>query len=119
MNGSIMSLLWFVAIVAMIPVALWLVKRSPMGASLGAAGAAPARAVASLAIGAQQRVVTIEVGEGEERRWLVLGVTAQQITTLHTLAAPPVPTDGATVATPGFGALLAGWRGKFGDDRDA
>lgn len=121
MNGSMLSLLWFAAIVAMIPLALWLVKRSPLGASLGAAAgvSAPVRPVASLAIGAQQRIVTVEVGEGEARRWLVLGVTAQSITPLHTLTAPTLPADGVTPAVPGFSTLLAGWRGKSTEGKDA
>ena len=49
--------------------------------------------------------MTVEVGQGEERRWLVLGVTPQSIHALHALSAqgePPVA--GATPVT--FGALL-------------
>ena len=88
--------LWFVAIVVMIPLALWLLKRSPIGSALGgAAQPSPMRQVGSLSLSPNQRIVTIEVGEGEERRWLVLGVTPQSITTLHTLTArdtqPPPP----------------------------
>jgi flagellar protein FliO/FliZ len=30
--------------------------------------------------------VTVEVGQGDERLWLVLGVTPQGISTLHTMA---------------------------------
>jgi flagellar protein FliO/FliZ len=45
--------------------------------------------------------VTVEVGSGEQRRWLVLGVTAQHISTLHTLA--PQDPDPATAA-PGAAA---------------
>lgn len=124
MNGSALSLIWFVAIVAMIPAALWLLKRSPMGASLGAAGSGPVRPVASVAVGPQQRIVTVEVVEAGERRWLVLGVTAQQITHLHTLAAPPA--DAAPVSaqplTPfatQLSTLLSTLRGKRPEDRDA
>ena len=97
------SLLWFVAIVAMIPLALWLLKRTPMG---GASGHGVMRSVAALPLSASQRIVTVEVGQGEARRWLVLGVTAQSITTLHTLEpqadAPPT----AQAATPAFAQLL-------------
>lgn len=92
-NSLGLSLMWFVVILAAIPLVLWVVKRSPHGAALGIRKPA-GRIVASLPLGQQQRVMTIEVGEGDERRWLVLGVTAQQITPLHTLlpgedAAPP------------------------------
>ena len=105
------SLIWFIAIIAMIPVALWLLKRTPMG---GGAGQGMLRSVAALPLSTNQRIVTVEVGQGEARRWLVLGVTAQSITTLHTMepqgelpAAPMAP------AVPGFAQLL----GKFRQDR--
>jgi flagellar protein FliO/FliZ len=100
------SLLWFVAIVAMIPVALWLLKRTPMG---GAGGHGLMRSVAALPLSASQRIVTIEVGEGDARRWLVLGVTAQSITTLHTMAPQAEPAAvllTATAAAP-FAQLLS------------
>jgi flagellar protein FliO/FliZ len=107
MSGFGLPLLWFVAIVAMIPLALWLLKRSPMGAAMGAAGA-PAKVVASLPLGPNQRVLTLEVGQGEERRWLLVGVTPQSINALHTLT-PPVESaaaDAAAQATP-FAALMS------------
>jgi len=106
------SLIWFIAIIAMIPVALWLLKRTPMGG--GGAGQGMLRSIAALPLSTNQRIVTVEVGQGEARRWLVLGVTAQSITTLHTMepqgelpAAPMAP------AVPGFAQLL----GKFRQDR--
>ena len=101
------SLLWFVAIIAMIPLALWLLKRSPAGAMLGGAAAGSTlRSVAALALSTNQRIVTIEVGQGDDRRWLVLGVTAQSITTLHTMTpqADAAPLPGP--AAPGFAQLL-------------
>lgn len=99
---GVQSLLWFVAIVAAIPLALWLLKRSALGAG---AGSAAMRSVGVLALSGGQRIVTVEVGQGEDRRWLVLGVTAQQITTLHTMAPQAAP---ATASVPGsaFAPLL-------------
>ena len=94
------SLLWFLAILALIPLALWLLKRTPMG---GAAGQGVLRSVAALPLSTSQRIVTVEVGRGEARRWLVLGVTPQSITTLHTMA----PQD---VARMGYEALMDGKR---------
>ena len=61
MNG-LTSLLWFIAIVALIPLALWLLKRTPMG---GAGGQGVMRSVAALPLSASQRIVTVEVGQGE------------------------------------------------------
>ncbi len=105
MNSSLMtSLLWFVAILAMIPAALWLLKRTPVG---GAGSGPLMKSVAVLPLSASQRIVTIEVGQGESRRWLVLGVTPSSITTLHTMAPleGAAPTTAATV--PAFAGLLA------------
>ena len=90
-SSGLNSLLWFIAIIAMIPCALWLLKRTPMG---GGAGNGAMRSVAALPLSANQRIVTVEVGQGDERRWLVLGVTAQSITTLHTMAPQEAETDG-------------------------
>lgn len=98
--------LWFLVIIAAIPLALWLLKRSPAGARFSGsvdAGSGSMRQIASLALSASQRVVTVEVGQGEARRWLVLGVTAQQISPLHTLMPPE---RSAEVATNGNGSAL-------------
>ena len=43
----------------------------------------PARLVSALAVGAQQRVVTIEVHQGAQTRRLLLGVTPQSVTLLE------------------------------------
>ena len=83
------SLLWFVAIIAAIPLALWLLKRTPLAGGGGRAGAP--RTVAVLPLSAQHKLVTVEVGQGEERLWLVLGVSPQGLRTLHTMAAQTVP----------------------------
>lgn len=114
-------LLAFAAILIAIPLLLWLLKRSPMAARLGGLGAglpaAPARLVATLALGPQQRVVTLEVGQGAQRRWLLVGVTPQGMHTLHTLELPPAADTGAapaelapTAAPPVFASLLGALR---------
>lgn len=107
-TAGLQSLGWFVAIVAAIPLVLWLLKRSPLGAG-GGSGAM--RTVAVLALSGGQRIVTVEVGQGEDRRWLVLGVTAQHIATLHTMAPQAEP---AAPAAPGvaFAQLLDRARGR-------
>ena len=103
-SGVFTSLLWFVAIIAMIPVALWLLKRTPMG---GGAATGVLRSVAALPLSASQRIVTVEVGQGDARRWLVLGVTAQSITTLHTMAPQAdAPAGASAAALPPFAQLL-------------
>ena len=98
MQPSLDSLLWFLAIIAMIPVALWLLKRSPMvGGGLGKPGTP--KPVAVLPLSAQQKIVTVEVGQGDERLWLVLGVSAQGVRTLHTMAAQGQAPDGKGTGT--------------------
>ncbi len=88
------SLLWFAAIIAAIPAVLWLLKRTPVGGGAGGPAGTP-RTVAVMPLSASQRLVTVEVGQGEQRQWLVLGVTTQGITTLHTMAAQAQPEGGA------------------------
>jgi flagellar protein FliO/FliZ len=113
MTHSLMPLLAFLAVIAMIPIALWLMKRAGLG------GIAPAgavlRPVAQLALGTSQRVSVVEITVGTERHWLVLGVTGEQVTQLasypapDTLAPAAAPTHAATV-----NQLINRWRGVAG-----
>lgn len=106
------SLLGFIAVIVMIPVVLWLLKRTPLG---GGAANGAMRAIASLPLSPNQRVLIVEVGQGDQRRWLVLGVTPQQITTLHTMdpgADEPLPQAGHPAAP--FAQLLGKLRGEQG-----
>ena len=116
-STGISSLLWFIAVLAMIPLVLWLLKRSPLGGQLaGPGGAGAMRTVSMLSLAPGQRVVTVEVGHGAERRWLVLGVCPQQITTLHTMLPQEGegPLDGTAPGASGpttpFARLLGGLR---------
>ncbi len=104
-GSSISALLWFVAVIAAIPLCLWLLKRTPMGQ--GGGGAGTPRTVAVLPLSAQHKLVTVEVGQGEEKLWLVLGVSAQGIRTLHTMepqVGPPTLTPPPPAAA--FAQLL-------------
>jgi flagellar protein FliO/FliZ len=113
-GSALTSLLWFIAILALIPAALWLLKRTPAG---GASVQGFMRTIAVLPLSPSQRVVTIEVGRGDARRWLVLGVTGQQIATLHEMA----PQDEALAVPPQaagpFAQLLAKLQSKNHDAR--
>jgi flagellar protein FliO/FliZ len=97
-------LLWFGAIVVLIPLALWLLKRTPLGRG---AGSGPLRHVAVLPLSATQRVAVVEVGSGAERRWLVLGVSGQSIHTLHTMAPQDEPATGPADSGANFAQLLS------------
>ena len=108
MSPGFSSALWFIAILVMIPAALWLLKRTPLGGASGFgsnAAHSPLRHVGALALSPGQRIVTIEVGQGEQRRWLVLGVTAQNITTLHEMA-PQAEQPAVPATAPAFAQLL-------------
>jgi flagellar protein FliO/FliZ len=100
MNASgLLPFLWFLGIVALIPVALWLLKRTPLG---GSAATGVLRVVAQLPTAPNQRILVVEVGQGDDRRWLVLGATAQNITTLHVM-----PPQAEPVAQASFAKLLS------------
>ena len=101
----------FVLILALIPTALWLLKRTPIG---GAGSGHAMRLVATLPLAPNQRLVTVEVGSGDDRRWLVLGVTPAGIHTLHSLAPQAeLPASNAT-PLPLFAQLLQRQRGAGG-----
>ncbi len=111
MNGSLGPLLSFVAVIAMIPLALWLLKRTPLGGA--GAGTRHLRSVSVLPLSASQRIVTVEVGSGDHRTWLVLGVTPGSISTLHTMLPQEEAVLGAGTA---FAQLLSRLR-RDGDAR--
>ncbi len=109
MSQTLALLVLFVGALALLP---WLVRRLQQRrlADTGAAGAG-VRVLAAVAVGPQQRVLTVEVGPEGARSWLVLGVTAQHISCLHVLQpgagaqakAGPVPLPdafGARVSAP-------------------
>jgi flagellar protein FliO/FliZ len=93
MNQALITVIVFVVLLAMLPMA---VKRIAQR-RLGGAGAelSASKLISVLAVGPQQRVVTVEVGPAGARTWLVLGVTQQSITTLHTLVPVNTPAPDA------------------------
>lgn len=101
METPVASILWFVLILALIPAALWMMKRLPI---VKASQTSSARVVGSLALSGSQRLLTVEVGQGEERRWLVLGVTPSSISLLHSM--PPQADAPPDQASPSFAETL-------------
>ncbi len=114
MTGSLLGpLAALVAVLALIPLALWLLKRTPIGAAAAAGGM---RVVGALPLAPNQRVVTVEVGSGDQRQWLVLGVGSGGIRTLHTMPAQaPAATSATELPTP-FARLLARRRAEGSAD---
>lgn len=87
-------------IIVLILAAAWVVKRILPGATQSRAGG-NLKVSASASLGARERVVIVNV---EDAR-LVLGVTAQQVTLLHTL--PPAPQASTPpAAAPEFASLM-------------
>ena len=111
MNLTSFWLVLFIGVICALP---WLVKwvQRRTGKGLGAQENT-SRLVSVLALGPQQRLMTVEVGTGDERIRLVLGVTAQSITCLHSqaLAAVPAPPLPSPPASPDFADALRGRTG--------
>ncbi|MFT6591355.1 MAG: flagellar protein FliO/FliZ [Rhodoferax sp.] len=84
MTSTLFSVGLFLLALALLPFGLkWLQRRTAGG---GSASASAARVVSAVAVGPHQRVVTVEVGPEGARTWLTLGVTAQNISFLHSEA---------------------------------
>ncbi|QHE88107.1 FliO/MopB family protein [Hydrogenophaga sp. BPS33] len=83
----------------------WARRRLP-----GAAGHSgpPMQLLSQLSLGPQQRVVTMQIGQGEDRVCLVLGVSPGSVNTLHQMKMPADLPE-SPIATPasGFAARLA------------
>lgn len=104
MTQTLLVVVLFVAAMAALP---WLIRRLQQRRSgLFTAGAGVSKVLSAVAVGPQQRVVTVEVGPEHQRTVLVLGVTAQQINCLHVLApaaaagTPPAASSPAAPAAP-------------------
>lgn len=103
MTQTLLVVVLFVGAMAALP---WLVRRvQQRHAAGGVAAGAASRVVSAVAVGPQQRVVTVEVGPEHARTWLVLGVTAQQVSCLHVLPVSPVPVS--AMAGVGVGVVEA------------
>jgi flagellar protein FliO/FliZ len=84
MSSAWVSIAFLVVALAMLPFGLkWLQRRVAGGVD---AATTATRIVSAVGVGPHQRVVTVEVGPQDARVWLTLGVTAQSITCLHTIA---------------------------------
>ena len=77
---------------------------------LAAHGGPALRVLNTVSLGPQQRLVTVQVGQGADALCLVLGVAPGSINTLHSLPLPAETDNGAPVPmsnTGGFAARLA------------
>ncbi|MDE2400501.1 MAG: flagellar biosynthetic protein FliO [Burkholderiales bacterium] len=85
MQSTGMMVFWFVVIVALIPLTLFALKRSGLAKRALGSSDKMLKVISQLSVGPTQRVVTVELGAADQRTWLVLGVTPQSVTVLHTL----------------------------------
>lgn len=82
MTQSLYLVAGFVLLLALVPFGVkWMQARMGGGPSMANAAG---KVLSAVAVGPQQRVVTVEVGAADARICLVLGVTQQSITCLHT-----------------------------------
>ena len=86
MTQSLITVVLFIALLGAMPFALRRLQQHRLGAAGVDLGSA-SKLLSTVALGPQQRVVTVEVGPQGARTWLVLGVTGQAITCLHALPA--------------------------------
>lgn len=85
MTQTLLLIVLFIGALAALP---WLIRRlQQRQAGLLSAPGGASRVLSAVAVGPQQKVVTVEVGPAHQRTVLVLGVTAQQINCLHVLPA--------------------------------
>jgi flagellar protein FliO/FliZ len=90
MSQNLIPVLLFVVFLALVPLGLKWVRRQQLGHS---ASTFESKIVSAVAVGPQQRVVSVEVGPRDARVLLTLGVTSQSIHVLHSvpLTKDPVP----------------------------
>ncbi|MDM0014776.1 flagellar biosynthetic protein FliO [Variovorax sp. J22P168] len=92
MTQSLITVVLFVVLLCAMPFALRRLQ-ARRGITGGMVAGTASKLLSTVAVGPQQRVVTVEVGPHGARTWLVLGVTGQSINCLHVL--PATPAEGA------------------------
>lgn len=98
MTQTLLVVVLFVGAMALLP---WAVRRLQQRHGMGSpASGAIAKVVSAVAVGPQQKVVTVEVGPEHARTCLVLGVTPQNISCLHVLPMQAVASPAARHSGP-------------------
>jgi flagellar protein FliO/FliZ len=93
LSQTLLLVVLFVILMAMLPLGIkWMQRRT---GGINAVAGANLKVISAVAVGPQQRVVTVEVGPEGARTWLVLGVTAHNISCLFTQ--PASGTEAGTV----------------------
>lgn len=104
MSLQILPVVFFLVALACVPFLIrWLKARLPSPSRMGGT---QSRFVSAVAVGPNQRVVTVEVGPLHDRVWLTLGVGAAGIQCLHTASAPLDAQDRLTIPAASGGGVL-------------
>lgn len=86
MTQTIVSIVLFLVVLALLPLAIRAYQqRAPRGNAVSLSS----RVLSSVAVGPQQRVVTVEVGPQGRQVLMVLGVTAHNVNCLHVFPSSP------------------------------
>lgn len=101
-SAFVQGLVGLIVIIGLLLVTLAALKR--WGGQFSGVGTTGMKVISGLSVGTRERILLIEVGE----TWLVVGVTASQIRTLHTLPKNSVPELAGPENKPAF----AQWLGK-------
>jgi flagellar protein FliO/FliZ len=104
-SGLVQTLLALVVVIGTVFALAWMARRSGLQ---GRSSPSLLNTVANLSVGARERVVIVEV----DGTWLVLGVTAQNVTLLQTRPKGEVPEVAQAPLASGFAALLKQARGR-------
>jgi flagellar protein FliO/FliZ len=97
--GSLLQVLLALALVlGLIVGAAWMMRRLSL---VPGAGAGHLRVVSGVMVGQRERVVIVEI----DGKWLVVGVTSEQVNLLHTLD-KPADIETTPPATPAFAQWL-------------
>lgn len=90
-----------IVIIALLLVTLAALKR--WGGQFRGASTAGMKVISGISVGTRERILLVEVGD----TWLVVGVTASQIRTLHTLPKDSAPDLAEAQAKPAFAKWLS------------
>ncbi len=99
------GLFGLIFVIGLLVFAAWMMRRLSASGALGNTNGL--RVVAGLSLGPRERILLIEVGD----TWVVVGVTASQMRTLHTMAKGELPPAAVSSETGSF----AGWLRQAGE----
>lgn len=99
--GNLMQVLFgLVAVLALMAVAAWLLRRFNVSKGLGGANI---RIIGGVSVGNRERVVVVEVAD----QWIVVGVAAGSVTALTTMPKQEAEVTDTTVPAKNFSSWLA------------